>query len=128
MRIHSDIIVRGDLSDLLKGMPGVHFDHVSEHGSRKRRRGLEVRLIGNSPYLNMAKTDNAATWDEWGVFMARVFDLDSDALIGGETLQDFDQRTNYRFDGEGLPVDTHPRHTWGDFGQCTKCSAKYGNR
>lgn len=128
MRIHSDTLTREDLGGMLSDLAGVYFDHVSTHGSRKRARGIEVRLIGNSPYLNMAKTDKAATWDEWGVFMARVFDKDADALIGGETLAAFDARTNYRFDADGLPSDTHPRHKWGERGQCTKCSAKYGSR
>lgn len=126
MRIHSDTLTRESLGGMLADLPGVYFDHISTHGSRKRRRGLEVRLIGNSPYWNMAGTDKAATWDEWGVFMARVFDADPFALIGGETEVAFNLRTNYRFDADGLPEDTHPRHTWGERGKCTKCSAKYG--
>ena len=126
MRIHSDILTREDLGGMLADLPGVYFDHISTHGSRQRARGIEVRLIGNSPYLNMAKTDKAATWDEWGVFMARVFDKDSSALMGKETEAAFCARTNYRFDTDGLPTDTHARHTWGERGQCTGCSAKYG--
>lgn len=126
MRIHSDTIPRGSLSGLIADLPGVYIDHFSEHGSRKRARGIEVRLVGNSPYLNMAKTGKAATWDEWGVFMARIFNLDPFAIIGGETEADFNLRTNYRFEADGLPGDTHARHNWGERGQCTKCSARYG--
>lgn len=126
MRIHSNILTADDMRDTLEGLTGVYIDHLSDHGSRKRANGVELRLVGNSPYLNMAKTDNAATWDEWGVVMVRIFDLDPNALIGSETEGDFHSRTNYRFDVDGLPEDTHARHNWGDRGQCTKCSARYG--
>jgi hypothetical protein len=89
MRIHTDTITRDDLHRLLPD--GVYLD-VSEHGSRKRARAFEVSLfvfekdalhrhLRNSGKYG-ASDSISATWDEWGVWFQRLYDIDRDAIIG----------------------------------------------
>jgi len=126
MRIHSDRIAPADIVRALADLPGVTLHSFSEHGSRKRDHAIEFTLHGNSPYQTMGRTGNAATWDEWGVLMSRLFNLDSDAILGREDRADFEYRTGDRFDDMVLPDDTHARHDWyysGPGHACKKCSA-----
>lgn len=127
MRIHSDYVTVSDIYALLRdGLTGVSVE-VSRHGSRKRAAALEVRLEGTSTRRNMSNTGQAATWDEWGVFMARVFNLDANALLGHEDRAAFDERTQGRFDDLTMPEDAHGNHAWESAGArvqaCKRCSA-----
>lgn len=89
MRLHSDTLTERDLYAALPD--GVHAN-ITQKGSRKRARAFEVTLYvldkddlhrryGNSGGYG-ASTDVAATWDEWGIWMARLYVLDQEALIG----------------------------------------------
>lgn len=132
MRIHSDHLTLSDIMDaVIDGLPGVYIS-VSEHGSRTHKRAFEIALKGNSPSLNMANTGQAATWDEWGVVIARIFDRDAEAVFGSvkrpiyRSGGDFHFRTGYRFEDLEMPEDTHPRHTWdwvNGHSECRKCTA-----
>lgn len=142
MRLHTDRITYEALARLANDLRGVHMD-ISVHGSRSRRLAFEVKLTGNSPSRpNSGKhgadgfelDEHAATWDEWGVIIARVFELDQRAFWGNAKRPvyggavDFHYQTATRFLSGEMPRDTHPRHTW-RFDQvgvftCTKCSAK----
>lgn len=117
---------------------------VTGHGSRTHDRSFDVHLTGSSnrramspPKPHGASDDYAATWDEWGVFLAHVFAADPDARCGRSVKRpeyadavDFHNRTFGRFGSLALPDDTHQQHRWtsdGDWVQrCTKCSAQFG--
>lgn len=127
MRIHSDYVTVSDIYALLRdGLTGVSVE-VSRHGSRKRAAALEVRLEGTSTRRNMSNTGQAATWDEWGVFMARVFNLDANAILGHEDRGNFVERTQERFEALTMPEDAHGNHHWESAGArvqaCKHCSA-----
>lgn len=133
MRIHTDSLTPRNVHETLMGLPGVYAE-VAEHGSRSKHHALEVRLTGTSPYRTMDGEDQAATWDEWGVVMRRLFNLDPDMVIGNnsknfETRAGFELRTGDRFDDALVPADTHPRHRWESVApyrfECSKCSATF---
>jgi len=107
----------------------------TQHGSRSRDRGFEVRLTGESKRRPNSGTrgagdDYAATWDQWGVFIAYLFDRDPEMMTQDYAdLDEFQFRTNYRFNVEGYwPSDAHGDHRFKSYGvpyrqECTKCSA-----
>jgi len=136
MRLHTDLITELDIHAATGGLPNVYAD-VFSHGSRSRERAFEVRLTGNGYRVNSgnrgAGFENGATWDEWGVFLARLFEVDPHAFWGSATRpvypsrQVFHQITGNRFREGELPADTHRRHTWEvhipRLRECIRCSA-----
>lgn len=136
MRIHSDILTVADVYDAVSDLPGVYVT-VSENGSRTHRKGFEVSLEGNGYARNTGsygsdRSTPGATWDEWGVFLARLFDVDPRALPGSVKYPvyvdagDFHRKTATRFADLTLPEDTHKRHTWeysAGLITCKKCTA-----
>lgn len=142
MRLHSDIITLKDLNSplLTQGLPGVKV-FVTPHGSRSRERAYEVRLEGNGGIVGHRRINNPldpygpnATWDEWGVVIARLFDIDPASFWGGAKRPvysdewDYHYQTAHRFSDLALPEDTHKRHHWEyksprQFA-CKKCSAE----
>lgn len=106
MRLHSDVLSRDDLyAALPKGVAA----NVSEHGSRKRARAFEVTLyvyakddlhrrFGNSGGYGNSE-DVAATWDEWGVWMDRLYEIDPAAIIGYyKDSADFIAQTKHHYE------------------------------
>lgn len=116
MKIYTDNLTR---QDLFKALPrGVYLD-VMEHGSRKRKRAFDVALStdhGTRRRNSSTETtgDFAASWDEWGMFLAALFALDSEAIMGVyKDASDFTFKTGGHY-GDGskpLPVDC-PNHKW----------------
>lgn len=136
MRIHSDTLHPSDFYKVVRDLPGVHVD-VTKHGSRARNVAYEVRVTGTSTRRTMDGSDQAATWDEWGVFFARIFDLDGGALAGSikypayDGSADFHRQTGMRFKSQTMPADTHQQHRWEHDGvtlACTKCTATLNRR
>lgn len=127
MRIHTDTLTIGQVRDALP--TGVTATVLTRHGSHSRNHAFEVRLSGSSTHWQWDKVHKAATWDEWGTFLADVFAADKHAIAGTyDGLKHFDRVTCYRFDGGGtLPEDTHPQHKWVSGGagyvHCQECSA-----
>ena len=89
MRLHTDNLTYRDLIEALPS--GVHA-HIIAKGSRKRDHAFEVTLyvldkdalhrrFGNSGGYG-ASDEVAATWDEWGVWMAALYELDPNAIVG----------------------------------------------
>jgi hypothetical protein len=89
MRLHTDNLSAADLRECL---PDGVLAHISAHGSRKRDHAFEVTLYvldkddlhrryGNSGGYG-ASDEVAATWDEWGIWMARLYEREPSALIG----------------------------------------------
>lgn len=140
MRIHTNLITVADIYAATHNLPGVTVT-ATPHGSRSHARAFEVRLEGNGSHRNSGQygadtAEKAATWDEWGAFIAALYEVDPDALWGSQKYQVYSNRTHYHYltnqrfiedaDPGHLPSDTHKRHNWqwGAGGaECTKCSA-----
>jgi len=144
MRIHTDILTEADIHDAARearvSYAGGGF---TRHGSRSRDHAFNVLLTGESKRRPNggnygAADDYAATWDQWGVFLAVLFDRDPNMKTPYYVdAHDFHVRTNDRFnpDGndraEGLgywPADAHGDHRFEYAGvpreqSCKKCSA-----
>lgn len=108
----------------------VSYRLMAEHGSHTHDRAFEIQLGVSkldpyqplpADYVNQfgkrqktRRSTNgggnawAATWHEWGWFMAEVFAADPDAMFGNrgkpgrpgwgyDGVTDFDQKTNYQF-------------------------------
>lgn len=147
MRIHtnaSETIVR---RAAIKA--GVEL-RMTVHKSRTHDHGFEVSLRGASrrrPNFYNGDGSYAATWDQWGVFLAAIFDADVLTRCGSgkrptyADAEDFHRKTFGRFITDarvypdaGLvlttPTDMHGDHTFKFAGvpyvqKCTKCSAQY---
>ena len=98
MKIHSDILTFTDIQAAVpEGCYLAVFDHpgfgrtrCGYEGSRTRERGFVVRLSGNSKSAMRNLSDKAATWDEWGIFIAAIFERDPNAVVGWyKTRDDF---------------------------------------
>lgn len=138
MRLHTDVLTEADLLGATKNLPGVYAT-VTQHGSRDYDRAFEVRLKGNGYTCNSGTSgagyETGATWDEWGAFIAALYEIDPKARWGTAKYpvyrenNDFHDKTGWRFaDHKGqLPADTHKRHKWvWNYGNayCTKCTAE----
>lgn len=142
MKIHSDKITLLDLYAAAE-VARVEMEYT-RHGSRCRALSFDVRLTGESrrrPNRTLYSDEYAATWDQWGVFLAVLFDTDPDMLCGSsekyaayKDRTDFQVKTNGRFTKIGggwtdyWPADAHGDHRFKFVGvpceqKCTKCSA-----
>lgn len=133
MRIHSNALTSLDIYRATDGLDGVYVE-VTPKGSRTHAGAFEVRLTGTSSRLTMDGRDQAATWDQWGAFIAGVYEVDPAAVFGSAKSPNyrdsnhFHAVTRYRFDANELPSDAHQQHRWeyeGGVNQCTKCSASF---
>lgn len=140
MRIHTSA-TQQEIYRLAGDLPGVHIETLTEHGSQTHERAFELALSGNGRhggnsgrYGAVDDGTKSATWDEWGVVMARIFAIDPNTRMGGSVkrptyadAEDFRWQTNGRFGGwtmtgtgaafdtfvaDGMPEDTHPVHRW----------------
>lgn len=106
MRIHTDNLTTGDLMDAAK-IARVEIDWTS-HGSRSRDHAFEVRLTGesrrrpNSGQYGATRDAYAATWDQWGVFLAELFQRDATATIPS-AYRDGEAFANHTGDRSGAP-------------------------
>lgn len=115
MRIHSDTLTRNDLADAAT-RAGVTFYRFETRGSRSRARAHDVILegTGRTGTRYGQNTDMiAATWDEWGIFLAELFRRDPGMTIPRvyEDAEQFRWATGGRFD-ELTPAEQHIRHKW----------------
>ena len=128
MKIHSDTLTGREIMDATKarGMRGVRVDKLDTKGSRQRARRWDVTLEGNSAFRQNFGENQAATWDEWGIFIEALFQLDPDAVIGQyASFNDFRRTTGARFSTLWWE-DSHKRHTWkseGNYTSSCKCGA-----
>lgn len=123
MRIHTSA-TRADL-DAAARAAGVALAGLTEHGSRTHARAFEVRLSGSGNYGGQYGTldHKNATWDEWGIFLAAVYEADADARCGGSAARpiyanadDYHWQTGERF-LTLTPGEQHKRHRWEYVGQ-----------
>ena len=115
MKIHSDTLIIDDLYDNLP--PLVWLDCIPV-GSRKRDHGFVVSLSyrgqggkgtgrrrKNSGWAGGDSGNLAATWDEWGVWMAALYNIDPDAIIGNYRYREdfYAQTSRYQPRGARAP-------------------------
>jgi predicted aminopeptidase len=109
MKIHTDTLRIADLQAALRetGLAGrgVYLDDErapAERGSRKRARRIDFYLVATDGYgrrwansgISGAGTDKAATYDEWGVFLAELFERDPEASANYyASRRDFEAQT-----------------------------------
>lgn len=123
MRLHTDVLTEQDIRDAAKGGT-IAFDRLTEHGSRSHKRAFEVKLTGSGTHTNSGRYgantwEQAATWDEWGIFLGNLYEKDPDMLVGsaGNPIYsdsgDFDWKTENRFGENSITWDQqHKRHRW----------------
>lgn len=100
---------------------------ASRHGSRTHAHAYEVALEGSGARRNTgtrgASDEYGATWDEWGIFLAALYEVDPDARCGGSAKRpiyanadDYHWQTGDRFHTL-TPGEQHRRHRWEYVGQ-----------
>lgn len=90
MKIHSDTLSFDDIQAAVpEGCYLAVFNHkdfgrtrCGYEGSKCREHGFVVRLSGSSKYNMRNLSEKSATWDEWGNFIANLYDRDPNAMIG----------------------------------------------
>lgn len=106
MKIHSDTLTTRDIH---KAVPdGCYLAYFSTLdgrtvfidtiGSRSHDRAYIVRLSGSGKTNMRGLPDKAATYEEWGYFIANLFTQDESAICGNyKSAADFDFKTESRF-------------------------------
>lgn len=128
MRIHGSHIMTGDIYAAAE-VARVTLDRNTMHNSRIRGQAFDITLQGESRRHQNGGDGNAATWDQWGVFLNYLFERDTTLTIPRvyENANDFFYKTDGRFE-EGWPEDAHGDHTFRYAGTpytqaCNKCTA-----
>lgn len=131
MRIHTS----ATFQDVVRAAQIARVDLVvcSEHGSRSAERAFEVKLEGASRRRpnggsSGAGSGYAADWDQWGVFLNYLFNIDPNTHCWAyKDSGDFDNKTESRFFKIGFPDDYHGDHRFEyDYPytqKCSRCSA-----
>lgn len=104
MRIHTDTLTYDDVLQAAYNTQGVYLSDLAEHGSRSRHHAFNVKLGGNSGrWVNSGQygrgDHKAATWDQWGIFLAALYDKDPNMLAGGmyTSRDNFHERTERKY-------------------------------
>ena len=114
MKIHSSVLTAQDIHAATRAanMTGVNVFDLDTRGSRSRARSFLVKLSGTSNHRIAMGGAQAATWDEWGMFINALFLTDPDAKVGQyPTFEAFRESTCARFD-DLTADDQHKNHTW----------------
>jgi hypothetical protein len=117
MRLHSN---SADALDVRKAatLAGVAFTRFDLKGSRSHAQAFDVILTGSSHRRQNTRgrtDDMAATWDEWGMFLGHLFDLDPAMVATGayESGEHFHWATGGRYRRGSLhPSTQHANHNW----------------
>lgn len=152
MRLHTDTITYVDLFDAVRHIEGVYLADPGpeQTGSKTRDHAFTVKLEAlerkgrrrvNFGTANVDRYDPpfAATWDEWGFFLAYLFDVDPNLIAGNNYsgLDHYQWCTGGRFVGREPVVRVgtpHDQHRWehkpnpGGPSLGCKCGAVMGNR
>lgn len=85
----------------------------SEHSSRTHPRAFEIQLFGdssrgpNSGFYGMDNYgDKAATWDQWGMFLSALFEVDPAARVGGAKNPIYIDRDHFHWSTGGRYLGT----------------------
>jgi len=147
MRLHTNVLHESTIYDMVKGwgrnpLPGkadITVGALTVHGSRTHARAFELQLAGNGisggAYGGLNFT--TATWDEYGIILAKLFMIDPNMRVGGaknpvyEDAGDFHQITCQRY-RDLTPEKACLRHRWewgwGGYACCKKCGAELQKR
>ncbi len=80
MKLHTNTLEHGDL---VAALPDRVYARPLRTGSRKRDHGFIVYLEGSSPRRSQHDREAfAATWDEWGMWLAALYDRDPEMIAG----------------------------------------------
>jgi hypothetical protein len=89
MRIHTNVMSKAEVASHLGVQNDVTIHVVSEHGSRSHRIAYEVALRGqgkrhkrNPNTRDDSLPGKAATYDDWGQYIANLYRMDVDAIVG----------------------------------------------
>ena len=114
---------------------GVSFARFDVRGARSHAHGYDVILTGssnrraNGGWGGAMPSDHAATWDEWGVFLAEVFRADPTTDAGGYYVgaADFHEQTGHRYVApyDFTPCKNH-KWEWSRFGGEAHCAKGCG--
>jgi hypothetical protein len=102
MKIHTDHVHISDMRDFIAAderLKNVALHLMEISGSRSHGNAFVIRLTGSnkSAPQNMPGC-KAATWDEWGWFLAAIFDAEPTAKCGHyKDREHFNEQTNNRF-------------------------------
>ena len=137
MKLHTDKLTSADIYKATYDLPGVSVD-VTPKGSRSKDHAFDVRLTGTSPRRpnsgrSGAGDEYAATWDEWGIFFARLYEIDPEMTNWAyDNSDDFHWKTAARFHAL-IPAQQCRVHKFEYTGsaatgsyhvaQCNKCEA-----
>ena len=141
MKLHTNTLTAADISDAarlasaayttdddvtaVRPVAAVGVARNSQHGSRSRARAFDVILTGDATHRNNAGPSGgldsrAASWDQWGLFLAVLFDRDPSLTVPGVYVDagHFAWSTGSRFNvgNDGSPYivgnDYHRLHRW----------------
>lgn len=119
MKIHSNHLGPTDLRNAAE-RAGVTLTRMVPRGSQSHAHSWDILLSGNGPRRSQYGGDQeapAATWDEWGMFLAELYRRDPEALCGTRSYPTyanaahFSWITDNRFD-DLKPDDQHRLHRW----------------
>lgn len=127
MKIYSNVLTEDSVkaATTYRQMAGVHTIKIDECKARKAKRRFDVLLAGTSNRNAYGSTIRAALWDEWGLFIAGLYEMDSDAIVGDyKDKGDFLLKTDWRF--SDLQPEDICNHHWQYAGtpreqECSKC-------
>lgn len=122
MKIYTDLLAPSDIYRAAADAGSDVDVELTSHSSRSRSHAFTVHLIaeprpGRRRNTNTGRQgagyDCAATWDEWGNFLATLFQLDPNIVAGPyDGREDFTWQTAGRyFQKSYTPCDQH-RWTW----------------
>lgn len=128
MKLYTERISRAALRDATAGLgPTVSICHWRTDVPSRVGRHHVVYLTGGGQQRTLVTEYrdpldyNSATWDEWNTFVARLYLLDPELVVGSrrsptyECVEHFRWSTRNRFDLLAVPTDGpigHRRHTW----------------
>ena len=90
MKVYSKVLTADDIWAASRGIDGVCIDDSNVRSFRPRAggNGYEFYLEGYA-FHHLRRRNNrdgyAATWDEWGIVIARLYEIDPDARISWYT-------------------------------------------
>ena len=136
MDLHTNTLTYADVTEAAK-RADVQFSQIGKLGSRRAAHKFTITLTGNSrrrPNSGRGGAGDsdayAATWDQWGQFLAYLYGIDPDMWTRSYAdVWEFQEATAYRFDDDGsAPDDAHGDHKFKyshpGVLKCTKCTAE----
>lgn len=125
MLIHTNIITNTQMYATARRCR-VQLTRCVTSGSRTHVRKFDVLLSGDSNRMqNNASGDQAATWDQWGTFLAELFRLDPGAVVPSTywSKDYFHWATGGRFMGAKYKTCRQHDFVWASQGARCKCGA-----